>query len=63
MRIDGFLEAVGLAIIIASLAVSCEFCDRPDKSQGPVEWFGGCDKSKTMGSELDVDRPSLGVPQ
>jgi len=37
----GFLEGLGLAFVIMALAVSCEFCRRPDKSVGPYQWFMG----------------------
>lgn len=50
-----FLDAVGLAIVIASFAVSCEFCTRPDKSQGPGQWFGCCPETNTSCNQMGSD--------
>lgn len=37
----GFFEALGFALVIATLAVSCEYCARSDKELGPYQWFMG----------------------
>jgi len=38
----GLFEGLGIAITILGIAISLEFCNRPDKAQGPGQWFGCC---------------------